>query len=92
MLFNNLLIKRVERKQGVSESTGNEWQSIVVIFEFVDEFGKSYISALVTPDEWQALGYQEGQVVSLNLRFRTKPSFRGFVSTDIRIKNPQNIQ
>ena len=75
-------------KKGTSETTGNEWESVLVILEFDDEFGKSYISALTTSDEWKALGYQEGQVVSLNLRFRTKPSFRGFVSTDIRIKKP----
>jgi hypothetical protein len=41
---------------------------------------------------WEALGFAEGQVVSLNLKFRTKVFPNGFVSNDIRIVSPQNAQ
>jgi len=92
MLVNNLLIKRIDKKEGKSQSTGNEWKTCVVILEFEDEFGKSYISAIADEDYWKSLGYEEGQVVSLHLRFRTKTSFSRYVSNDIRIVNPQNIQ
>lgn len=90
MLVNNLLIKRIDRKEGKSQSTGNEWKTCVVILEFEDEFGKSYISAMADADYWNSLGYEEGQVVSLHLRFRTHSSFSSYVSNDIRIINPQN--
>ena len=91
MLVNNLLIKRVDKREGKSKSTGNEWTNRVVILEFEDEeFGKSYISAVADESYWESLGYEEGQVVSLNLRFRTKTSFTGYVGNDIRIINPQN--
>ena len=88
MLFNNLLIKRIDKKEGKSQSTGNEWKNCVVILEFDDEFGKSYISAVADADYWNSLGYEEGQVVSLHLRFRTKSSFSGFISNDVRIVAP----
>ncbi len=90
MLVNNLLIKRVEKKEGKSQSTGNEWKTCIVILEFEDEFGKSYISAAADADYWDSLGFEEGQIVSLHLRFRTKSTFSGFVSNDVRIVNPQN--
>lgn len=88
MLVENLLVKRVDMKEGKSQSTGNEWKTCVVILEFEDEFGRSYITALADRDYWNSLGYAEGQVVSLHLRFRTKSSFSGYVTNDIRIVNP----
>ena len=90
MLVNNLLIKRIDKKEGKSQSTGNEWKTYIVILEFEDEFGKSYISAAADADYWDSLGFEEGQIVSLHLRFRTKSTFSGFVSNDVRIVNPQN--
>ena len=90
MLVNNLLIKRIDKKEGKSQSTGNEWKNCVVILEFEDEFDKSYISAVADADYWNSLGYEEGQIVSLNLKFRTRTSFTGFVTNDIRIVEPLN--
>ena len=92
MLVNNLLIKRVEKREGKSKSTGNKWEDFVVILEFEDDFGKSYIVAVAEADYWNSLGYEEGQTVSLNLKFRTRTTVAGFVSNDIRIKNPQTVQ
>ena len=91
MLVNNLLVKRVSEAKGTSQATGNEWKKKNVLLEFEDEFGTSYINAGCDVEFWEALGFAEGQVVSLNLKFRTKVFPNGFVANDIRIVSPQNV-
>ncbi len=88
MLVHNLIIKKVSSKEGISQTTGNKWQKKVVLLEFDDEFEKSYISASADADYWSSLGYEEGQTVSLHLKFRTKSFMNGFIANDIRIINP----
>lgn len=88
MLVNNLLIKRVSEAQGTSQATGNEWKKKIVLLEFEDEFGTSYINAGADVEVWKSLGYEEGQVVSLNLKFRTKVYPNGYIANDIRIVQP----
>ena len=88
MLVNNLLIKRVDEVKGTSQATGNEWKKKNVLLEFEDDFGTSYINAGCDVETWETLGFQEGQVVSLNLKFRTKVFPNSFISNDIRIVKP----
>jgi len=86
MKVENILIKKVgEVKSGTSETTGKEWASRNILLAFEDETGESYISAAVDEDVWKSLGFQEGQAVSLNLKFRTKRFMSGFICNDIRI-------
>ena len=93
MLVNNLLIKRVEDlRTGTSKSTGNNWASRNILLEWEDETGKAYINAVVDENIWQQLGYQEGDIATLYLRFRTQAKTSGFILNDIRIINPQNAQ
>lgn len=93
MILENILIKRVgDEKTGTSETTGKPWASRNILLAFEDETGESYINAAVDSEVWKSLGFVEGQTVSLNLRFRTRRFLNGFVSNDIRIINPQNIQ
>ena len=90
MVFNNVLIKKVGEARGTSQTTGDDWKKKLILLEFEDEFGKSYINASADCAEWDSLGYKEGEVVSLNLKFRTKAFMSGFVTNEIRIKTPQN--
>ena len=90
MLLENILIKKVKGNSGTSESTNEPWANYNLLLVFEDESGKNYINAVVDEDVWQQLGYEEGQVVSLNLRFRTKTLFSGFVKNDIRVFIPKN--
>ena len=93
MLVNNLLIKRVEDlRTGTSKSTGNSWASRNILLEWEDETGKAYINAVVDENIWQQLGYQEGDIATLYLRFRTQAKTSGFILNDIRIIHPQNAQ
>ena len=86
MKVENILIKKVgEVRSGTSETTGKKWASRNILLAFEDETGESYISASVDEDVWKALGHQEGQAVSLHLKFRTKRFASGFISNDIRI-------
>ena len=86
MKLENVLIKRVgEVRWGTSETTGKAWASKNVLIAFEDETGESYINAGVDEDVWGALGYQEGDIVCLGLRCRTKRFLNGFVANDIRI-------
>lgn len=86
MKVENVIIKRVsEEKKGVSETTGKAWASRIVLIGWEDETGESYISAAVDADVWNSLGFQEGQNVSLNIKFRTKRFLNGYISNDIRI-------
>lgn len=91
MKVENILIKRVsDVKSGTSDTTGNKWASRNILLAFKDETGESYISAAVDEDVWKNLGFQEGQTVSLNLKFRTKRFLNGFISNEIRIIASQN--
>ena len=93
MIFENIIIKKVgDEKKGISETTGKPWASRNILLGFEDETGESYINATVDCDVWKSLGHVEGQTVSLNLKFRTRRFVNSFVSNDIRIINPQNIQ
>ena len=86
MKVENILIRRVgEVKSGTSETTGKKWVSRNILLAFEDETGESYISAGVDEEVWKSLGFQEGQTVSLNLKFRTKRFMSGYISNDIRI-------
>ena len=90
MLVENLLIKRVSEVQnGTSETTGKPWANRNLLLTFEDEFGEGYINTVVSEDVWRRLGFHEGQVVSLNLRFRTNKFRSGFISNDIRVFIPQ---
>ena len=91
MKVDNILIKRVgELKTGVSQSTGNSWANRNILLAWEDETGDSYLSAIVDEKVWNSLGYQEGAIATLNLRFRTQAKASGFIINDIRIINPQN--
>lgn len=93
MLIEKILIKRVgDARDGVSETTGKAWSSRNILLAFEDETGESYINATVDSEVWNNLGHAEGETVNLNLRFRTRRFLNGYVSNDIRIIKPQNIQ
>lgn len=92
MLLENVLIKRVRSCSGTSESTNEPWANRNLLLTFKDETGENYINAIVSEDVWQRLGYKEGQLVSLNLKFRTKALPSGFIKNDIRVFIPKNIQ
>ena len=86
MLLENILIKRVgEVRRGISNATGNSWANRDVLLEMEDETGKSYISAIVDEGVWSQMNHHEGDMVSLNLRFRTQVRSSNFVVNDIRI-------
>ena len=79
-------------KSGVSSTTGKPWASRNILLAFEDETGESYLSAAVDNDVWQRLGFEQGQVVNLNLRFRTKRFNNGFLANDVRIVLPESHQ
>lgn len=91
-LSNIKIISVSETKNGTSPTTGKPWASKSILLGFEDETGESYMYAQVDEDVWNSLGFQVGDVVTLNLRFRTKKFSSGFLANDIRIINPQNIQ
>lgn len=78
----------VERT-GTSSTTGKQWKQRDILLGFEDETGESYISAQVDGDLWTRLGLYQGQVASLNIRFRTKLFKSGWVANDIRIVEPK---
>ena len=91
MKVDNIIIKRVgELKTGVSNSTGNSWANRNILLEWEDETGKAYINAVVDENVWESLGFKEGDLATLTLRFRTQAKASGFILNDIRIINPQN--
>ena len=71
--------------QGISSTTGKSWANRNILLAFEDEDGEGYINAVVDEDLWKSLGYKEGDIASLNLRFRTKKFHSGYVANDIRI-------
>ena len=84
-LSNIKIINVSEVKRGTSQTTGKPWASRSILLGFEDNMGESYVYAQVDENEWQRLGFQEGQIVTLNLRFRTKRFVSGFIANDIRI-------
>lgn len=93
MLLENIKIVQVgEVRSGTSSTTGKPWASRNVLLGFADETGESYISCAVDNDVWQRLGFAEGQIVNLHLRFRTKRFQNGYVASDIRIVIPENAR
>ena len=90
-LSNIKIINVSETKRGTSLTTGKPWASKSVLLGFEDGTGESYVYAQVDEDVWNNLGFIEGQVVTLNLRFRTKRYVSGFIANDIRIVEPQNV-
>ena len=92
MLLENVRIANVgEQREGRSASTGKQWCQRIVVLSFEDETGESYISTQVDANLWARLGYQEGDTVSLHVRFRTKNLSKGFIANDIRILDPENL-
>ena len=89
-LSNIKIINVSETKRGTSSTTGKPWASRSILLGFEDNTGESYVFAQVDEDVWNNLGFQVGQVVTLNLRFRTKRFSSGFLANDIRIVKPQN--
>ena len=91
MKVENLLIKLVsDVHTGTSVTTGRGWSNRNILLAFEDETGEGYMNAVVDEDLWKTLNLREGDIASLNLRFRTKRYQSGFVTNDIRIINPQN--
>jgi len=92
MVLSGIKIIRVsDTKCGTSETTGRSWASKSVLLGFEDETGESYVYVQVDEDVWKKLGFEAGQVVTLNLKFRTRKFASGFIANDIRIINPENI-
>lgn len=91
-LSNIKIISVSETKRGISTTTGKPWASKSILLGFEDETGESYVFAQVDEDVWNGLGFQVGDVVTLNLKFRTRKFSTGFIANDIRIINPQNVQ
>ena len=87
-LSNIKIINVSETKRGTSPTTGKPWASKSILLGFEDTTGESYVYAQVDEDVWSRLGFQAGDVVTLNLRFRTKKFSSGFLANDIRIINP----
>jgi len=71
--------------QGISSTTGKSWANRNILLAFEDEDGEGYINAVVDEDLWKSLGYKEGDIASLNLRFRTRKFSNNFIKNDIRI-------
>ena len=90
-LSNIKIINVSEVKRGTSQTTGKPWASRSILLGFEDNTGESYVYAQVDEDVWNSLGFQVGQVVTLNLKFRTRKFSTGFIANDIRIINPQNV-
>ena len=89
-LSNIKIINVSETKRGTSSTTGKPWASRSILLGFEDNTGESYVFAQVDEDVWNNLGFQVGDVVTLNLKFRTKRYVSGFIANDIRIVEPQN--
>ena len=87
-LSNIKIINVSETRRGTSTTTGKPWASRSVLLGFEDNTGESYVFAQVDEDVWNSLGFQVGDVVTLNLKFRTRKFSTGFVANDIRIINP----
>lgn len=71
--------------QGISSTTGKSWANRNILLAFEDEDGEGYINAVVDEDLWKSLGYKEGDIATLNLRFRTRKFSNNFIKNDIRI-------
>ena len=92
MLVENITIKKVGKThEGTSNATGEKWKNRSILLSWEDEFGTAYMNVIVDEELWQSLGYQEGDTATLNLRVRTKAFMNGYISNDIRIKNPHNV-
>ena len=93
MLLENIKVITVsEVRSGKSKTTGRPYALRSVLLGFEDETGDSYMYAEVSDELWQSLGHHEGDIASLNIRFRTKKFVNGFISNDIRIVSPENLQ
>lgn len=90
-LSNIKIISVSETKSGKSTTTGKPWASKNILLGFEDETGESYISAVVDENVWNSLGFVVGQIVTLNLRFRTRKFYtNSYVANDVRIVPPVN--
>lgn len=91
MILENVRINHVGVvRKGTSAATGKEWKVIDVNLSFEDETGNAYLYATVSPEIWEKLGYNEGDVATLCLRFRTRSFSSGWIANEIRIMNPEN--
>ena len=89
-LSNIKIISVSDVRRGTSTTTGKPWASRSILLGFEDETGESYMYAQVDEDVWDKLGFEAGQVVTLNLKFRTKKFASGFIANDVRIVEPKN--
>ena len=89
-LSNIKIISVSETKSGKSTTTGKPWASKNILLGFEDETGESYIFAVVDENVWNSLGFVVGQIVTLNLRFRTRRFQSSYVANEIRIVEPVN--
>ncbi|MBR6033069.1 MAG: hypothetical protein IKP36_14115 [Bacteroidaceae bacterium] len=80
-----------EECQGVSTTTGKAWRRRNILLGFEDETGESYLLAQVDGGLWEKLNVRQGDIVSLNLRFRTNRYRSGFIANDVRIVPSENI-
>jgi len=86
MKVDNIKIQLVgDLRKGTSSTTGREWANRNILLAFEDEDGEGFMNAIVDEDVWKSLNFHEGEIVSLNLRFRTKRYQSGFITNDIRI-------
>jgi len=91
MKVENIKIQLVgELHEGTSSTTGKSWANRNILLAFEDEDGEGYINAVVDEELWKSLGYKQGDLASLYLRFRTKKFPSNYVANDIRIINPQS--
>ena len=88
MKVENIKVQLVgELHQGTSSTTGKSWANRNILLAFEDEDGEGYINAVVDEELWKSLGYKEGDIVSIRLRFRTRKFLNNYVANDIRIIN-----
>lgn len=91
MLLEKIKIVTVgDVKSGVSTTTGKPWATRNILLGFEDETGESYLSVAVDSDVWQRLGYAQGDIANLHIRFRTRRFNNGFLANDLRIVSPEN--
>lgn len=88
-----LLVKVVEEtRQGVSQSTGNEWKSKNVVLEAQDGNDVFRIQARMygqVVDQFEQLGLAVGSIATFDLRFATE-MYRGYVSNKISVLSIHN--
>ena len=81
-------------KKGVSQSTGNEWQSRYIMLEWMDGEGTHRVWATLFNEQAEHFVQQQIDVndaVNVRLRFSTRSFRTGFVSTEVLIEEIQKV-